>query len=72
MRIAAAAQRLGISADWMRRLEKAGRLPKASRDLSGHRRYTEHDLQRLQMIIMGRGQRGRKHTEKPIAHAAGP
>jgi DNA-binding transcriptional MerR regulator len=40
MRVTEAARDLGISSDWLRRLERAGTIPLAPRDLHGHRRYT--------------------------------
>lgn len=51
MRITAAARRLGISADWLRDLERAGRVPRARRDVSGHRRYSEGDIRRLRRLL---------------------
>lgn len=51
MRIIDVAQQLGISADWLRRLERKGRIPPAKRDINGHRRYTEEDVKRLRAVI---------------------
>jgi len=47
MRTAQVARQLGISADWLRRLERAGRIPPVRRDLNGHRRYKPEDLAKL-------------------------
>lgn len=51
MRIREVGQRLGVSVEWLRRLEKRGSIPRATRDLSGHRRFTEDDLDRLRKAI---------------------
>jgi DNA-binding transcriptional MerR regulator len=53
MRIADAAQRLSISAGWLRQLERAGRIPRAARDRNGHRRFSEEDVARLRVAIYG-------------------
>lgn len=54
MRIAEVAKTLGISADWIRRLERSGSIPQAQRDSNGHRRYTEADRFRLQSLLFAR------------------
>ena len=51
MRITNAARELGISADWLRRLERHGRVPPARRDLRGHRRYTAEDVHLLRQTL---------------------
>jgi DNA-binding transcriptional MerR regulator len=50
MRILEAAKSIGVSADMIRRLEKAGKI-QLSRDLNGHRRLTIAQLDRLRQII---------------------
>jgi MerR HTH family regulatory protein len=55
MRITSAARELGISADWLRRLERHGRLPPARRDLRGHRRYTAEDVHLLRQTLFPTG-----------------
>ena len=54
MRICEAATELGVSPTWLRRLERAGRIPPAPRDLNGHRRYGPEDLARLRRLIYAR------------------
>ena len=53
MRIKGAAERLEISPDWLRELEKQRRIPQAKRDLNGHRRYTVNDVAKLKSILFG-------------------
>jgi DNA-binding transcriptional MerR regulator len=57
MRISEIAERLDVSVDWLRRLERSGRLPRAKRDINNHRRYTEEDFERLHALIFGFGHR---------------
>ena len=52
MRISKAAQECGVSADLIRRLERAGLLPPATRDLNGHRRYSADDIRRLRAVVI--------------------
>jgi len=40
MRIKEVSREVGVSSDWLRKLERAGTIPLAPRDLHGHRRYT--------------------------------
>lgn len=61
MRASEAAKALGISADWLRRLERAGRIPPLPRDLNGHRRLSPEDLERLRVLLYAR-----HPTEPPI------
>ena len=56
MRTKGTAKELGVSADWLRELEKQGKIPAARRDINGHRRYTEEDIARLRQIIFGESQ----------------
>jgi DNA-binding transcriptional MerR regulator len=51
MRISTLAARLGCSAAWIRDLERAGRVPRAHRDVNGHRRYTAADVSKLRAIL---------------------
>ncbi len=51
MRVAEVARRLGVSPDWIRRLERQGRIPPPRRDLNGTRRYTLDDLERLEKLL---------------------
>lgn len=51
MRIGEVAKQLCISAAWLRELERAGRVPKALRDVNGHRRYTPDDARRLKVFL---------------------
>jgi DNA-binding transcriptional MerR regulator len=46
--ISEAARELLLSAEWLREGEKRGVLPLARRDRSGHRYYTQADIERLQ------------------------
>jgi DNA-binding transcriptional MerR regulator len=59
MRIATVAERLGISPDWLRRLERQGHIPRASRDRNGHRRYEDADVMRLRGLILDQRGDGR-------------
>jgi DNA-binding transcriptional MerR regulator len=52
MRITEAARRLEISADWLRRLERVGRLPTPTRDYNGHRRYSAEDLDAIRAVLL--------------------
>lgn len=53
MRITEAAKILGVGPDWIRRLEKRGRIPPAKRDFNHHRRYTDEDIKRLRATLFG-------------------
>jgi MerR HTH family regulatory protein len=53
MRVSEVARALLISPTFLRRLERSGRIPPARRDLNGHRRYTDEDLDRLRRLILG-------------------
>ena len=55
MRIKEAAQRLGVCIDWIRKLERDGRIPPVQRDLNGHRRYSEEDLDEVRRILYAQG-----------------
>jgi excisionase family DNA binding protein len=51
MRIQEAARRLGISADWLKELERRGVVIPVPRDLHGHRRFSEEDVERLRQRL---------------------
>ena len=51
MRIHDVAQELGVSAEWLRQLERKGEIPRAARDRNDCRRYTPQDLERLRGFI---------------------
>ena len=51
MRCAGVARELGISADWVRRAEREGKIPPVRRDLHGHRRFRPEDVERLRQIL---------------------
>jgi len=57
MRLGELAKKLGISADWLRRLEKTGRIPAAPRDVNGHRRYTPDDVAAVKRALFAPGTR---------------
>ncbi len=50
MRIGQAAEKLGVSRDTIRRLERRG-LVAGKRDWAGHRRFTEADLRRIREVL---------------------
>lgn len=56
MRVAHLCGRLGISTDWLKELERTGFVPRAARDMNGHRRYEEEDLERLKKLLLQRKQ----------------
>lgn len=51
-----AAARLGISIEWLRRLEREGRIPKARR-MGNRRIYTEADISDLRRMLVHGGER---------------
>lgn len=51
MRITAAARRLGVSAFWLKELERRGVVDPIPRDLHGHRRLSEEDLEHLRRTL---------------------
>lgn len=52
MRISEVARKLGVSASWLRKLERKGKIPPARRDVvSGQRRYMPEDLDRLRKYL---------------------
>ena len=54
MRIKEAAVALGISQDWLRELERNGKIPPVMRDLNRHRRFTDDDIHLLRKILFGK------------------
>jgi DNA-binding transcriptional MerR regulator len=68
MRIGAVARELGVSPEWLRDLERSGRLPAARRDLNGHRRYSRADVQRLRGLVFGKRHQ-RRDPAAPITAA---
>lgn len=56
MRTIDLARELGVSSDWIRRLERLKKIPPAPRDLNGHRRYTHDDLAKIRQLLFRRGQ----------------
>ncbi|MBI4636282.1 MAG: MerR family DNA-binding transcriptional regulator [Candidatus Rokubacteria bacterium] len=53
MTVREVARRLGVSGEWLRRLEREGRVPRATRDLNGYRRYSEEDILALRRVLYG-------------------
>jgi len=51
-RVAEVAKELGCSEAFLRRAEKAGKLPRARRDLNKWRVYTEEDVERLRKLLV--------------------
>jgi predicted site-specific integrase-resolvase len=57
MRLGELARKLGVSAHWLRRLEKAGRVPPPPRDINGHRRYGPEDIAAVKRALFTPGTR---------------
>jgi len=57
VRISAAASRLGVSTDYLRELDRRG-LFETSRDPSGHRRFSEEDLDGLSQLLRQKPNKG--------------
>src|SRR5262249_41001011 len=52
MRIADVATELGVSESWLRKLERAGKIPTARRDaISRQRRYTDEDVEAIRAVL---------------------
>ncbi len=51
MRIAEAAKALDVTASWLRKLEREGRIPPAARDLNHHRRYSSEAIEVLRRVL---------------------
>ena len=54
MRVADVARELSVSPAWIRRLEKQGKIPRAPRDVNGHRRYDAEGLEALRRALFGK------------------
>lgn len=52
-RVSEVARELGVSEHWLRVAEKAGKIPKARRDLNGWRLYTQEDIASLKGLLLG-------------------
>ena len=57
LRIAEAADELGVSRSWLRLGERLGSLPRASRTPGGWRFYTPEDIERLRRLGVGERRR---------------
>ncbi len=68
MRIGKLAKHIGISADWLRRQERAGKMPAAQRDRNGHRRYDEDDVHRIRRIVFDGSNRRRTERLEGFHH----
>jgi len=64
MRIGKVAARLAVSPDWLRRLERSGRIPAPPRDLVGHRRYRPEDIEAIRQILFPREERPARTAEE--------
>jgi hypothetical protein len=51
MRLKEAARLLGATSDWLKRLERRGQIPTLPRDVNGHRRLTDADVDRLRTLL---------------------
>ena len=51
MRVKRLAQALEVSPDLLRKAERAGRLPRATRDWNGHRRYSAADVEQIRRLL---------------------
>lgn len=47
-----ASRELGISVEWLRKLERQGRIPKARRMLNGRRVYTFEDVEHIRDTLI--------------------
>lgn len=52
LRVLEAARELGCSERWLREAEKAGKLPRARRDLNNWRVYTQEDIEHLRQLLI--------------------
>ncbi len=50
-RIGSIARDLGVSPDWIRRLEREGRIPRVRRDLNGHRRFDAETVEQIRALL---------------------
>jgi DNA-binding transcriptional MerR regulator len=51
VRVIDASRQLGVSADWLRRLERKGIIPRPPRDRNGYRRYTPELVNEIRSIL---------------------
>jgi excisionase family DNA binding protein len=51
MRTTEAARQLGVSRDWILRVEREGKIPPVARDINGHRRYSRKALAQLRAVL---------------------
>ena len=65
MRVIDVARTFRVSADWLRQLERTGKIPPPSRDLNGYRRYSEEDLARIREVLF----KPRSSAEPPKGHS---
>ena len=72
MRVQEVARQLGVSADWLRRLERLGRIPTAQRDMNGTRRYSENDVMLLRSLIYSGSNKALARNHRRIAVAMTP
>lgn len=64
MRITEAARALGVSASWLRDMERRGRIARAPKDVNGQRRYDADAIEVIRRLLMT--QRGyAPQTEAP-------
>jgi DNA-binding transcriptional MerR regulator len=65
MHITEAARRLGVTAGYLRLMERAGKIPPARRDFNG-RIYTDFDLALLRTMGVGSRPRKLKRAEEVL------
>jgi DNA-binding transcriptional MerR regulator len=70
MRVQGMARQLGISGEWLKHLERIGVFPPAARDVNGHRRYVEEDVDRLRWLLICAQNRTAKARQIERAGAA--
>lgn len=51
-RVSETARELSCSVDWLRQAERAGKIPKAKRDLNGWRVYTREDIDEIRRLLL--------------------
>lgn len=52
LNVSEAAQQIGCSGRWLRDAEKAGKIPKARRNLNNWRVYTDEDISRIRELLV--------------------
>jgi DNA-binding transcriptional MerR regulator len=68
MRVQGMARQLGISGEWLKQLERIGVFPPAARDVNGHRRYVQEDVDRLRWLLVC--QQNRRARARQVERAA--